>query len=327
MSDETTPPDEKGEPRRLRLADLIGKRVELQAAEGTLYARHLSTRDLGDLGPLIDDPAVSDDVLGREVVRRLVSRSKDAFDEPLEEAEVGIIAPLDELTAAVAKAIGMVLQPDGDEVAQLDANVRQQARDSAETARRVRESFGSIGSTLQSQMAKSLDAMQAAARNLTSIAGPSAALARPDPKMFEVRSRVLADIGPSPLIRSSELTVEKLDGIATQLAALASSEAELLRTVTLDVVPKWEEASKASDKAAKRALMLARWSIGIALVALLASALVPYHILKLQDDAAAADRKVDMADRARQESLMREQLDAMRSMRTQLEQQARAGRR
>lgn len=59
--------------------------------------------------------------------------------------------------------------------------------------------------------------------------------------------------------------------------------------------------------------MLARW--------LLASALVPYHILKLQDDAVAADRKVDMTDRARRESLMREQLEAMHSMRAQVEQQ------
>lgn len=157
------------------------------------------------------------------------------------------------------------------------------------------------------------------------MAAPHAALVRPGPELLEMRSRGLPEIGPSPLVRSSELMVEKLEGIATQLAALASSEAELLRTIALDVVPKWEEASKASDAASKRALMLARWSIGIALIALLASALVPYHILKLQDEAAAADRKVDMADRARQERLMREQLEAMRALPAQIEQQAARG--
>jgi hypothetical protein len=82
MSDESTPPD-KGTQTRLKLADLIGKRVELQTNDGTLYARHLSLGDMGDLGPLIDDPAVSDEALGRETVRRLVSRSSTAHNEPL----------------------------------------------------------------------------------------------------------------------------------------------------------------------------------------------------------------------------------------------------
>lgn len=317
------PSDGSAGSTRRKLADLLGKRVELQTAEGTLYARHLSIGDLAALRTLLDDSAVSDEALGREVVRRLVSRNKDAFDEPLAEAEVGTIAPLEELAGAVARATGTVLRYDGgDVVAQLGAEVRQQARDSIESSRRIAESFGSIGSGLQSQLSKSLDGMLAAARGLSSIAMPAAALAPPDQKMFEVGSRSLPHIAPSPLIRSSELTVEKLDAMATQLAALANSEAELLRTITLDVVPKWEEASRAADVASKRALMLARWSIGIALAALVASALVPYHILKLQDEAAAADRKIDMAERARLEDLMREQLEALRALRSQPEQLA-----
>jgi hypothetical protein len=322
MSEEPMPSDGSAGATRRKLADLLDNRVELQTAEGTLYARHLSLGDLAALRKLLDDSAVSDDALGREVIRRLVSRSKDAFDEPLAEAEVGTIASLDELADAVAKTTGTVLRQDGGAVvAQIGAEVRQQAHDTAEASRRVVESFGSIGSALQSQLSKSLGGMQAAARNLSSMAIPDSALFRPDQKLIDAVSRGGPNIPPSPLINSGQLTVKKLDGIATQLAALASSEAELLHTITLGIVPKWEEASKASDAASKRALMLARWSLGIALVALLASALVPYHILKLQDDAAAADRKVDMADRKRQEDLMREQLDAIRALRSQLEQQ------
>ncbi|MDQ0045398.1 hypothetical protein [Variovorax boronicumulans] len=323
MSEEPMPSDGSAGSTRRKLADVLGKRVELQTAEGTLYARHLSIGDLAALHTLLGDWAVSDKALGREVVRRLVSRSKDAFDEPLAESEVGTIAPLEELAGAVARATGTVLRHDGgDVVAQLGAEVRQQAHDSIESSRRIAESFGSIGSGLQSQLSKSLDGMLAATRGLSSIAMPGAELARPDQTTFELGPRSLPDIGQSPLIRSSELTVEKLDAMATQMAALARCEAELLRTITLDVIPKWEKAGKASDAASKRALMLARWSLGIALVALIASALVPYHILKLQDDAAAEDRKIDTAARARQEGLMRDQVEAIRALRSQSEQQA-----
>ena len=326
MSDESTPSD-KGTQTRLKLADLIGKRVELQTNDGTLYARHLSVGDMGDLGPLIDDPAVSDQALGLQTVRRLVSRSSTAHNEPLTEDEVGSIASLDQLAGAVARAIGTTLHPGGpDAVAQIGANVREQARDVAETTRRVRESFGSIGATLQSEMSKSLDAMQAAARNLTSIATPGASMERFTKRdmTFEAPPYKLPEFGPSPLVRSSEIAVQKLDNIATQLAVLASSESELLRTITLDVVPKWEDASRAADVTAKQALRLSKWSIGIALFALFASAIVPYHILQLQDAAAAADRKMDGEARVRTEALMREQLEAMRALRAQLEQQAAA---
>lgn len=323
MKDESTPPG-KGAQTRLKLADLIGKRVELQTNDGTLYARHLSVGDAGDLGPLIDDPAVSDEALGRETVRRLVSRSSTAHNEPLTEDEVGSIASLDQLADAVARAIGTTLHPGGpDAVAQIGANVRQQARDVADTTRRVRESFGSVGATLQSEMSRSLGAMQAAARNLTSIAAPGAPLGRSTKQdmTLEVPPYKLPDLGPSPLVRSSEIAVQKLDNIATQLAVLASSESELLRTITLDVVPKWEEASKAADIASKRALRLSRWSLGIALFALLASAIVPYHIMQLQNDAAAADRKMDNDARARHETLLRKQLEAVRALGAQPEEQ------
>lgn len=327
MNDESAPPD-KGTLTRLKLEDLIGTRVELKTSEGTLYARHFSVGDAGELGPLIDDPAVSDEALGRETVRRLVSRSSTAHNEPLTEDEVGNIASLDQLANAVARAIGMTLHSSGsDALAQIGANVRQQARDVAETSRRVRESFGSIGSALQLEMSKSLDSMKAAARNLSSIATPGASQDRLFNKRdmsFVPPTYELLEIGPSPLVRSGEIAAEKLDNIATQLAILAGSEAELLRTITLDVVPKWEDASRAADIASKRALSLAKWSIGIALFALFASAIVPYHILQLQDAAAVADRKVDSEARARVEALMREQLEAMRALRLQIEQQTAA---
>lgn len=326
MSDKTTPPTSKENPKRLSLNDLIPQRIELQTKEGSIYARHLATLDYRALAPLVDDAAVRDETLGREAVRRLLSRSKSAFDEPLVEGELGTIAPIHEMVSAVAKMVGGPLRGSGSEaLAEIGANIRQRVHDHRDTSRRIAESLKFVGPDVQSRLGLQLDAIGAASRNLSSIAAIDAPRLNVSP--IEARPPALHDFGPSPLIRASELTVEKLNSIATQLAALASSEAELLRTITLDVVPRWEEASRAADATSKRALSLSRWSIGIALVALLASALVPYHILKLQDDAAAADRKVDMADRARQESLMREQLDAMRSMRTQLEQQARAGRR
>ncbi|MGJ7483716.1 hypothetical protein ACSFA2_00565 [Variovorax sp. LT2P21] len=302
MSDEPKPP------RTFRELLALAPRVEIQTTSGVLYARNMVVNDSDHFGRLVDDPGLTDDgQLGRHVLGFLISRDKNSVTQPLGADEVGRLATIDEMAAAVGRAMNLPRREGVDPLAQVGSEVRDQVLSMRKSADSIGKLSG-LDDLVNARLSSTFQEIETAA---TAIADFEAGLTKKaDQDLFVPRNSdfKLPVIEPPEFPRHIE-----------QMAENTRAVADLIKNT---VLPTWSAQVAQAKASAKMATWVSIASVLIAVMALVASLLVPYDIREREKADGEADRKVDVAARERQEVLLREQLEAVRALRAQLDLQA-----
>ena len=126
--------------------------------------------------------------------------------------------------------------------------------------------------------------------------------------------------GDARLVRKSEETIEKLEQIATKLAIMGEGLTSQIKLITEDIARRWERQAEEAGQTAGRALKAAWLSVVVAGIALIVSALVPYHIEGMQERAGEAEAGALAEHRKRLEELQVKQLQELKVMAEQQRQ-------
>lgn len=336
-------PAEEQPPKKKSLLDLLPEKAPVTSSLGTLYVRHATMTDLGELEGEQD--------LGAAALKRFVSRIQDKRDKSgLSEDDVRALTEADiaQLVPAVVKRSNWdpiqgppnIKSLDEAVRAGLDAHKRQFTDFVTSIREKVGSSYGFLNKDALERFKDDVSGLAAIRTGLPSAQleaalkaaeSPAEMLRRTVGASTSSRSDPWADVTSTPRVSIEALRVprpeetpvgraaienaEQTRLLAAKMDALTSIMAGMQQTLVTDVLPAWMRKVEDDQRQAKSAFKQAAIALVASVLATLGTAAWQVHVAENIDKGTSGQQE-------RAEALLKQQLKAQQEL---LEQQARQG--